>query len=405
MALTSPSSPLSEQREGATNRLAKSPVLFSERGLRGKADGEAIGRPTARPDLNEPEYRPKGWLRLLQTLLFLLVLPYCLGVIAFGMAWGVIGERLWVVALLVNFVPFYFLPAFVLLPLALILRARRAALLLIPLMVAALILYSGYFIPRTTAPPDPAWSLRIIALNVSDSRHPMERIEAWLREQSADVVILSEIPRPLEATAPRMADMYPFFAAQNRLNAVAVLSRYPIIAEEGFIYRETGYSHFPRVTLLVGDQEISLIATSLAAPFRVQGRIPLPDVRSHLINGAWDMLWGYDDDTRETEISQIIQWVDASTIPVIIAGDMNLVERSSDYQRLSSRLVDSYRDAATGFGFTYPALEAFGLPSGLPALMRIDYVWHTRDLVTLDANYGEYVGSDHLPVMATIGGY
>jgi len=37
----SPPDPLSEKREGETSRLGKSPLLFSERGFRGEAEGES----------------------------------------------------------------------------------------------------------------------------------------------------------------------------------------------------------------------------------------------------------------------------------------------------------------------------------------------------------------------------
>jgi len=342
---------------------------------------------------------------LLRTLFFLLTLPYVLGVIAFGAVWTLLGESRWWVALVVNFAPLFILPAFVLFPLALLIRAKRAALLLLPVLVSGVILFGGYFVPRTTAPAAPAWSLRVIALNVSDRLQPIARIEEWLRANPVDVVVLAEVHRPLRNTIPRMADMYPYSAGQARTNAVAVLSRYPISASSGWIEDEFGYRQFPQVTLQVGDQPVTVIATSLDSPAGVRGRILLPDMDNRFINGAWDMLWGYSDTSRSAEVAKIVDWVATAPNPVIVAGDMNLAEQSSDYNHLASVLVDSYRDAATGFGFTFPAWEAFRLPSGLPPVMRIDYIWHTSDLVTLEARSGDYVGSDHLPVLATIGGY
>lgn len=338
-------------------------------------------------------------------MIFLFALPYALFVIAYGAAWALLGEARWWVALLVNFAPYYFLPAYLLFPVALLLRARRTLLLLLPILVGGALLYGGYFVPKTTpSESETAWTLNIIALNVSDRLQPTERVIAWLRAARADVVVLAEARQPLSELVPRLLDVYPYAAAQRRNNGVAVLSRYPIRDAHGFAMTEPGYPRFPRVTLLVDDRPITLIATSLAAPLRIQGRILLPDVHNVLINSMWDMLWGYDDTQRQAEVTQILAQIDAADTPVIVAGDMNLAEGSADYRRLAGRLVDSYRAAATGFGFTFPAWEAFNLPSGVPGVMRLDYIWHTPDLATISAEIGGYVGSDHLPALATVGG-
>jgi vancomycin resistance protein VanJ len=347
--------------------------------------------------------QPSTCLTWSRNLIFLLTLPYALSVIAFSAVWGIVGERAWWVALAVNFAPLYFLPAYLLLPAALILRARRALLLLLPLIVSSVVLYGGRFIPHAP-PPAPAWSLDIIALNMSVRYQPTERIAAWLRAAPADVVVLVEASLPQTEIVPLLRDLYPYTVAQSRENAIAVLSRYPIRAVEGFRVGEIGYPRFARAALNVDGRPVTLIAASLAAPFRGRGRILLPDVHSHFINGAWDLLWGYDDDERAAEIAQIGAWLDGASAPVILAGDLNLVEDSADYRRVASRLVDSYRAAAVGFGFTFPAWEVFGAPPGLPGAMRIDYIWHTPDLVTVSAELGAYVGSDHLPVLATVGG-
>ena len=58
-------------------------------------------------------------------------------------------------------------------------------------------------------------------------------------------------------------------------------------------------------------------------------------------------------------------------------------------------LIDSFREAGFGLGLTYPL--RFG-SSELPPFLRIDYVWHTRELRAVDAHVMPDTGSDHLPV-------
>lgn len=345
-------------------------------------------------------------MHAIRLAIFLNVLIYALPVYAFSAAWALVGENRWYIGMAVNFAPFFYLPAFAFFPLAFLVRAHRAALLTLPLVVGGAIAFGGHVIPQGAATrPPPAWTLNIITLNVSDSRQPMERIEAWLRAQDADVVVLQETPwhHPM---LQAMTDLYPYTAEMEWGNSVWLLSRFPITSRQGFAYGDTGHRFAPRAVLQVTDaQQIVLYLANLPAPLRDIGRIPLPDANSAALNTLWDLVFGFDQSLRDPELTRLLQRADGETLPVILAGDFNLSEWSADYRHLAARYIDSYREQAPGFGFTFPAFEAFGLPRGLPALMRIDYIWHSPDLITLDARYGDYVGSDHLPVMATLGGY
>jgi endonuclease/exonuclease/phosphatase (EEP) superfamily protein YafD len=55
--------------------------------------------------------------------------------------------------------------------------------------------------------------------------------------------------------------------------------------------------------------------------------------------------------------------------------------------------VDSWDEAGEGEGLTWPASGAFE---------RIDWVWHTPDIVALEAEVVQSTASDHLGVLVTI---
>jgi vancomycin resistance protein VanJ len=98
------------------------------------------------------------------------------------------------------------------------------------------------------------------------------------------------------------------------------------------------------------------------------------------------------------------------TSPAIILGDFNMTPRNLLYHRLrKAGLVDAFDSAGTGRGLTFPVRPGkmrsinhrmHWLP--LVPLSRIDYIWHTREITTLDAWVGPNAGSDHLPVLATL---
>jgi endonuclease/exonuclease/phosphatase (EEP) superfamily protein YafD len=67
---------------------------------------------------------------------------------------------------------------------------------------------------------------------------------------------------------------------------------------------------------------------------------------------------------------------------------------------ISRHLRDSYQEVGWGFGHTYPTTpQSFGI--SVP-LLRIDYVFHSAELVALRARVGPDGGSDHLPVVADL---
>ncbi len=84
----------------------------------------------------------------------------------------------------------------------------------------------------------------------------------------------------------------------------------------------------------------------------------------------------------------------------IVLGDFNLTERNAVYRDIrDTGLVDSYRELHSGPGFTFPTFGRYhGLP--LPPLLRIDYIWRTRDLRCLSIERTAPAESDHCGLVA-----
>ncbi len=111
----------------------------------------------------------------------------------------------------------------------------------------------------------------------------------------------------------------------------------------------------------------------------------------------------YDDSARDAQIHALIARLQDEPLPYVVAGDFNMSDQSVIYGDLAAAMGDSFREAGTGLGTSWPMLQAsFGLPLSIPPLMRIDYIWHSDEFRAVEASVGPFLGSDHLPMLATL---
>lgn len=85
--------------------------------------------------------------------------------------------------------------------------------------------------------------------------------------------------------------------------------------------------------------------------------------------------------------------VEASSVPLIIAGDFNDTPASYIYQQATDLLADPYVEQGRGFGTTY---------HGPYPAFRIDYILHSRDLEALSYKRIPSAISDHYPIVVTL---
>ncbi len=104
----------------------------------------------------------------------------------------------------------------------------------------------------------------------------------------------------------------------------------------------------------------------------------------------------------------VLTRAERDTGPILIAGDFNMSDQSSDYQRIAKDYKDAYHERGWGLGFTFPDFAyASALPANLPLMSllirpiaRLDYVFHNADLQVLSARViANSGGSDHRPVL------
>ncbi len=97
---------------------------------------------------------------------------------------------------------------------------------------------------------------------------------------------------------------------------------------------------------------------------------------------------------RAEQIVALKRAINSSPYPVIVCGDFNDTPQSFTYHQVDLLLEDTYMAEGTGFGKTYVRG---------PIPFRIDYIFHSEELKTLDFKVGKNKLSDHFPVIAEIG--
>jgi endonuclease/exonuclease/phosphatase family metal-dependent hydrolase len=152
----------------------------------------------------------------------------------------------------------------------------------------------------------------------------------------------------------------------------AILSRFPVL--------ESGWSDLPRAGTLVGRGY-------LWARVDVGGPQPLLVIDTHLHHLEDESL------PRQAQVPVILQFWNEQGFSLLM-GDLNAEPDSIEMGMIADAgLVDSWSEAGEGPGMTSS--------SGDP-IKRIDWIWHTDDMITVEVQVLQTLASDHFPVQAVL---
>jgi vancomycin resistance protein VanJ len=293
------------------------------------------------------------------------------------------GFRLWLVAMVSNFLHWLLLPALILLPVMLWRRRWVTAGMLAPGVMAFVWLFGGLFLPPSaipTARADSSHTLTVMTWNVNEDNASPEELIPLLRDSGADIIALQEVgPGLAAALDDSLLDEYPYREYVGRgIPGIGLLSRYPLIEHE-IVEDEVTFPYII-ATLSVDGRKLSVINAHPPAP-------GFAGLRTYQSQG----------------IEEIPHFVDLTTTgePAILMGDFNAVDQSADYRLLADAgLHDAFREAGWGFGSTWPDYSS--LPGLQDPIVRLDYVWHTDHFSAQRAWVGPGTGSDHRGVIAKL---
>lgn len=221
---------------------------------------------------------------------------------------------------------------------------------------------------------------------------------ALVGRHQPDVLCLQEYaaPKTLAVTDSLVLMGYNHYYGAHTSRAglpygTVVFSRLPI----GYVSRIDGEKLL--VELLKEEQRIRVCCIHMDSyRFDATDREELERIRHGEVQQSSRAL----DKVRETILSHETEWqqrirpvVAASTVPLVLAGDLNDIPNSWLYHQIDQELRDCYRDCGIGYGHTYNG----GFPQ-----FRIDMVFHSEGLRTLSYRRIKNNMSDHYPILVAM---
>ncbi len=316
--------------------------------------------------------------RIITNLFIAFTGAYGLSVSGFLLLRALFGERYGFIALINSYVHLLMIPAAILFPICLLFRRPRLALTQAAPAMAFFTAYITLFLPRASAAPPETARLALLSYNLNAGNQQIDSIEQIIRDANVDVVALQELnPQIAGQLAARLNDLYPYQALhpQEWFDGQGFFSRYPIVTDE---YWQINLGH--------QRLEIDWNGTPIVV-YNTHPTHPLRGLRFAM-------------DTRTAEIRDLLERASRETHPHFLIGDFNMTDQSQDYARVTARYADAYRAVGWGMGFTFPNFKnsRFGIDF-LPALARIDYVFHDPNFTPLAARvWSDSGGSDHYPL-------
>ncbi|MBI2863230.1 MAG: endonuclease/exonuclease/phosphatase family protein [Chloroflexi bacterium] len=306
----------------------------------------------------------------------------------------------WWLDLADTFALYLFAPVVPLLFLGLVLWSRSLLTLCVFPVAMFVFLFGQQFLPQPAKPVEKGTEFKVMTYNILGMNRDIRGILQMVDEEDPDVIAIQElIPEVAAALSKGMAESYPYrsLAPRADYSGSGVFSRLPIKSEETFAALAGG--HLSQHLLLdAGGRDVHLFNLHPNHPHvRYVKRQGFPPY----------VIQRFETEQQTIQVEALMQKVEEVDGPVIAVGDFNLTDQTRQYRRVTRHLVDTHREVGRGLGLTFPANgKLLPLPFRLPILyplIRIDYVFHSAELVGMDVHTGDSAGSDHRPVIAQLG--
>lgn len=282
---------------------------------------------------------------------------------------------------------------------------RRKVWLVLPLL--GLVANYGYLsaiLQLSSGGAEPSgYMLKLMTLNVrnfvNDAQDDsVDEIKSYLEDEGVNVVCFQEYKdfvsgRP-ERVCKFLEESYPHRAVAG---STAIFSKFPIRKKDYLTFRESNnaaqwadieVSNDCTVRILNVHMQTTGVNSTLrqAAKMEQQGIAVSETQRADMVAGRM----GYEYIRRAEQADIISDIVRETETPLVLCGDFNDTPASYTYKRLKGRLEDGFKTAGEGYMYTY---------RGAKGLMRIDYIFHSRDLAGVSYYSQDHGWSDHNPVI------
>jgi endonuclease/exonuclease/phosphatase family metal-dependent hydrolase len=158
---------------------------------------------------------------------------------------------------------------------------------------------------------------------------------------------------------------------------MGILSRYPLTADD--YWRRPNSLGSQRIQFSLNGQTVTL--------YNVHPPVPT-------------LTAGFSTQRRGEEIDYLLGRAAQESGAVLLVGDYNMSDQSDDYRHVTADYTDTFREVGQGLGLSYPNFNQIDARLGfVPALVRLDYVFHTAQFAGVEAQtWPTTGGSDHYPL-------
>lgn len=249
-------------------------------------------------------------------------------------------------------------------------RRRYALTVATSVLAFGIVAVVGPWLPRTGHRP--AAPFRVVAANVLGANRAPAAVAGDVLAARGDVVVVSEITR---ATDERLRRAYRWSHRFEPPSDVAVYSRYPLdVLPDG----DGTLARFRGGRLRIDTPDGPVVLYALHGPRPWPHRATRIDVTVT---------------AQRRLVDAVLRDIRHESRPVIVAGDLNVVDRTGSYRRLTGTLRDAMR-------------ATWGRPTSLkwkPFAARIDHVLTSRGWCSTGARRLSLTGSDHRGVTVAVG--
>ncbi|HYN88264.1 MAG TPA: endonuclease/exonuclease/phosphatase family protein [Ardenticatenaceae bacterium] len=238
--------------------------------------------------------------------------------------------------------------------------------------------------------PEAPVDLRLFSLNLLHDHPSGDAFARLIQRERPDVVLLQELTPSIACQLlAAVGDDYAYrlLAATSGSYGFGILSRHPL--QEKALLRRPGSRYVQIATLSVSGRDLDLYNCHLLPPTGRLFRYLGPTVATRL---------------REQQIRIVAERIAAAGRPAVVSGDFNLTPWQQAYGMLVEVLVDSWCEAGSGPGVTWPKyISLLPVPHRTLPLLRLDYCFHTSELLARRAHVlYDHTGSDHCALVVDL---
>ncbi|HHH54443.1 MAG TPA: hypothetical protein ENK91_12350 [Bacteroidetes bacterium] len=274
-------------------------------------------------------------------------------------------------------------------------------------LLSLVIIFIGYqnindfIVFNKSKPGEENKSISIMSYNVNQgyfldkNKIKFNILSRFIDNQKADILLLQE--KNTKRINKELQDLtnYPYRNSIKGKGA-AIFSRFPIVSKGEINFNSTTNSCLWADIAIDSDtlriysvhfmsNQISRPAEAIVNDMESDGKLESKNIKAILSKYKRYV------QVRAEQVLKVLANISKSPYPVIIGGDFNDPPSSFTYHKFNEKFKDAFKETGNGLGITY---------AGVIPMLRIDYLFFSKDIVINDFETIKVKYSDHFPIKA-----